>query len=537
MSASPSTTNDDPLPSAASLPADPAQLRQMIVELLATLQQERREREQLQHQLDLLLRRLYGVKSEKIDPNQLRLFDEPAVEPGPPPAVAHEEPADDERPRKRRGGGRKPLPEHLPRERSVRDVPEAERCCPECGVMRERIGEEVSEKLDFRPASLFVRQEVRPKYACRGCQAHVVIAPLPAEPIDKGIPGPGLLAFIAVGKYADHLPLHRQAGILRRYGVELSRKTMGAWMAKVAELLGPICREMILQVLLSKVIHTDDTPVRVLDATLPHARTGRFWVYLGDAAHRYVVFDFTPSRKRDGPCGFLKGFEGYLQADAFSGYDCVYAGSSGKIVEVACWAHARRKFHDARTSDASGAHQALAYIRRLYKIERDAVALAEAEAAPLDLYAARLKLRGEQSTKILADFKSWLDQQKIAALPKSPLGKAAAYTLSNWDALNRYVESGAVAIDNNAAERALRAIAVGRRNWTFLGADAGGNTAAVLYSIVQTCQLLGIDPLAYMTDVLDRISTHPAARIAELLPDHWQRLRDEAAATAAAASA
>lgn len=508
-----------------ALPDDPVILKQMIIELLATLKSERRERDQIASRLDLLLRRLYGPKSEKIDPNQLLLFDEPpeifAAATEPKPAVTEEKPAD-----KRKGHGRKSLPKQLPRVRVERDVPEAERCCPGCGELRQKFGEEVTETLDYRPSSLFVRQEARPKYACKRCEGHVVIAPKSAQPIDKGIPGPGLLAYITVSKHADHLPLNRLEGIIQRHGVEISRKTMGGWMPRVAELVSPIYQEMIRRVLESMVIHTDDTPVKVLDPKLDHARTGRFWVYLGDRSFPYCVFDYTPTHEREGPATFLKDYKGYLQADAFNGYDGIYVGSLGEIVEVACWAHARRKFHDAKTNDAARSHQMLAFIQRLYAIEREANELAEQKDQKDDLAKIRLRLRTERAKPILESLHAWLRTEKTNTLPKSAIGQAISYALSNWEALNRYVESGVLAIDNNAAERALRQIAVGRNNWTFLGGDQGGRTAAILFSMTGTCKLLDIDPYAYMQDVLDRIPTHPPDRIIELLPDHWQRLRE-----------
>jgi hypothetical protein len=281
-------------------------------------------------------------------------------------------------------------------------------------------------------------------------------------------------------------------------------------MACCAELLTPLFDEMVKRVLLSGVIHTDDTPVPVWDPTLPQTRTGRFWVYIGDIRNPYVVYDYTPRRTRDGPERFLKGFRGYLQADAFSGYDRLCAGPD--VIEVACWAHVRRKFFESRTSAPMLAHAALARIRQLYAVEHAAEELS-AEG--------RRALRQKDAVPLLTSFGEWLTEQGRHVLPKSPIGQAIAYAQSNWAALCRYPEQGELSIDNNLAERMLRAQAIGRRNWTFLGSDRGGRTAAVLYSLIATCKHHDIDPFAYLQDVLRRLPAHPAGELAEFLPDVW----------------
>jgi transposase len=412
--------------------------------------------------------------------------------------------------RRWRRRGRQRLPEHLPRERIEYELTAEELSCPDCGCARVKIGEEVSEQLEYVPASMRVLQHVRFRYACRGCQEHVAIAAKPPQPIDKGLPGPGLLAQTITSKYGDHLPLYRLEDIFARHGVELSRATLCGWMASSAELLTPLFNEMVKRVLLSLVIHTDDTTVPVWDPTLPHTRTGRFWVYVGDARHPYVVYDYTPRRTRDGPEDFLKGFRGYLQADAFSGYDRICAGPG--VSEVACWAHVRRKFFESRTSAPVPAHAALARIRQLYKIEHDAAELSADD---------RRALRQEEALPLLNAIEEWLTEQGRKALPKSPIGQAIAYAQSNWAALLRYTEHGDLSIDNNLAERMLRAQAIGRKNWTFLGSDRGGRTAAVLYSLTGTCKYHDIDPFAYLQDILRRLPTHPPDQFGELLPDVW----------------
>jgi transposase len=324
---------------------------------------------------------------------------------------------------------------------------------------------------------------------------------------------------------ATHTPLYRQEGILARHGVEISRKTMCDWMASVANLIEPITMRMRELVLQSKVIHTDDTSVPVQDRQLSKTRTGRLWTYLGDADHPYTLFDFTPTRSREGPEAWLDGYRGYLQADAFSSYDAMF--KIGKVIEVACWAHARRKFFEAKSTDAARAHQMMALVGQLYDIERKTkeeiqkrrVVEPELSAEHADgMLQAR---RQEQAAPILKQIDAWLDENARSALPKSPIGQAIAYTRSNWAALHRYLEAGCLAIDNNAAERAIKNVVIGRKNYLFCGSDEGGRTAATIYSITVTCKRLGLDPFRYLRDVLAAVSTHPAKDLDQLLPDRW----------------
>jgi transposase len=507
------------------LPTDLDSCHSLIRELLESLRQDRLLIGHMQHQLERLLRQRFGRSGEKIDPDQLLLFAAdilaepdaiqatepqpgPADDPPPTPAAAAKA--------KRKGHGRKPLPAHLERRRVVHDVPADELTCPDCGGHRQAFGEEVREQLDYIPASLVVIQHVRPKYACKACQANVIIADRLPEPIEKGLPGPGLLARVIVSKYADHLPLYRQEGILAREGVAISRQTMCGWMARCAELLKPIYDAMVKAVLQSKAIQTDDTPVDVLEPGREGARTGRIWIAIGDRDHRYWVYDFTPDRSGDGPARFFKDYRGYLQADAYTGYDALF--KHGKVIEVGCWAHVRRKFYEARTTDPHRAHRALAYIRRLYDVEADAQAAKRDDDA-------RRALRQERSVPILGELFAWLEGVRGQVLPKSPMGEAIGYALNQKAALLRYTEQGFLEIDNNASERGEKTIALGRKNWLFFGSEGGGATAAILFSLTETCKRLGIEPWAYLRDVLDRVSTHPASRIEELLPDRWEAIR------------
>jgi transposase len=504
----------------------------MIVQLLHEHQRKDRTIERLEYRLQEVLRRLYGRSSEKIDPKQLTLFTELLAQlKGEGPA----EPESVETPTPKpstpsKGHGRRKLPADLPRQRVVHDLPEVEKACPCCGQMRQVIGEEVSEQLDYEPAKVTVIEHVRLKYACRSCEAkaespQITTAEKPLMPIEKGLAAPGLLAYVIVSKWGDHLPLYRLERILERHGIEIARSTMCDWAAQSAAALKPLYDLMTECILRSKVLHTDDTPVDVLDRRLSQARTGRFWVYLGDDGHPYDVFTYTPTRSRDGPRIFLAGWgQGdprFLQADAFGGYDGIYAGEvGGRIIEVACWAHARRKFRDAQQSDGAASAQALASIRLLYDVEDQAKDLTAAE---------RARLRQASALPRLVQFKAWLESQQAErggpVLPKSPMGEAIQYALNQWAALTVYVTDGDLAIDNNASERALRRIAIGRKNWMFCGSDNGGATAAVLFSLIATCQRHRVDPFAYLRDVLTRIAAHPMNHLADLLPDQWDTRR------------
>lgn len=534
----PSTVNISVAPQASTLlPDDPVILKRMILELLETLKTAQREKDQLHHRLDQLLRRLYGPRAEKFDPNQPLLFpdlqgDAPAetipVVPLPPPATTDA----DRTPKKKNRHGRRVLPDNLPRVRQTYTLTEAQCACPECGSRRLKIGEEISEQLDYQPASLLVIEHVRETYACPKCQGCVTTADKPATPIAKGLPGPGLLAQIITSKYGDYLPLYRLERIFGRHGLELPRSTTCDWMAACAELLRPLYALMIRRVLQARVVHTDDTPLPVQDKSRDTTRQGRLWAYVGDRTHPYTVFDFTPNRSRDGPQQFLAGFAGFLQADAFAGYDGIYLASPGTIYEVACNAHARRKFFDARSSDSVRAHAALAWYRQLYGIEhaiQDELArLAKERSTPLpaeDADALTLAWRQQKAEPVLTQFHAWLKEQQRHpdVLPKSPIAVAINYALNNWDALVRYTQKGFLAIDNNIAEREMKRVAIGRKNFLFVGSDKGGQTAAVLFSFTSSCQRHKIDPFGYLRDVLSRLAAGNVQddALAALLPDRW----------------
>jgi transposase len=512
----------------AELQLRTAQLVAALNESTQTVEQQRELLDKLTHELALMKRWMFGSRRERFgadDPRQKSLF-EVGEQPGADleAAESEDESSEDEcgelrKKKKRRGHGRRPLPQFLPRKRVEHVVDGAELGCPDCGTRREKISEIVTEQLEYIPASLFVVEHVQITYACPPCQEHVITADKPPQPIEKGIPGPGLLAHIVAAKYARHMPLYRQEEDLARYGVLIRRSTLAGWMAGAAECLLPLYELMKRRVLASDVLGTDDTPVKVLDPELDHTRTGRFWAYIGDDRHPDVVYDYTRNHKRDGPETFLKDYAGVLQADAFSGYDAIYYGSNGKIVEAACCAHARRKFYEARETSPEAAHQALAFFGRLYAVEHDAQTFSPE---------ARRALRQEKSAPILNEQQAWLNETLPKLRPKSPIAGAIKYCLKNWDALCRFTSDGNIPIDNNRTERTLRAQAIGRKNWMFLGSDNGGRTAAVLYSFVASAKRHHLDSEAYLADVLGRLPaiTTPLA-LRDMLPERWAKSHPE----------
>lgn len=489
--------------------ADLATARALIATLQDELTKAQRENASLRHQLDVLCQRLFGKKSEKVDPRQLQLaLEQLANEPGPVAEPVEmdsgETPVRDHQ--RRRPTGRRPLPAHLPRQRVEIDVPDADKRCA-CGHARRRIGEAVSEKLEYVPASLRVMVTARLKYACPQCHEGVVEAAAPPQAVEKSLAGEGLLAHVVVSKYVDHLPLHRLAGIFARQGVDLSRTTLCGWVADVATALTPIGEHLRHEVTAATYLQTDDTPVTVLGDEGGSFK-GRLWTYL-DPLGQQVVFDATATHERDGPEVFLASFRGALQADAYAGYDALYR--SGRVLEIGCWAHARRRFVEALTTDPQAA-LVVALLQQLYQVER----------AGADLDAdGRWALRRDQSVPLLARIDAVRQDLARTVLPKSPLGDAVRYLTNQWTALQRFVDDGRVAIDNNRAENQLRVIAVGRKNWLFAGSLEGARRAALLYSLVQSCKLVDVPPFEYLKDVLLRIATHPHRLIGQLTPKAW----------------
>lgn len=406
------------------------------------------------------------------------------------------------RPRK---GRRSAFPAHLPVVRTVCELREEDRTCA-CGGALRPFGEEVSRELE-RVETAVVHEIARTKYACASCREGVVTAPWRGKVIEKGLLGPGFLAHVITERFGNHLPYYRLEGKYRGEGLELSRSVLCESMARCAELLEPIAEEVKREVLTSEVVHTDDTPVRLARSANGASRQARVWVYLNREGRHW--YEFTESRKRDGPQRVLADFTGFLQADAYGGYDGLYL--PGGATEVACWAHARRKFVDAEATDPVLAQEALDRIRQLFRIEEEAKELSDE---------VRRAVRQEQARPLLEAFKAWCDLAETQVLPKGPLGKAIIYAKNQWPALTRYLEDGRLALSNNAAERALRPLAVGRKNWLFFQREGGGRTAAILMTLLMTAKAAGIHPGDYFKDVLLRLST--CSDVQSLTPHGWK---------------
>jgi transposase len=495
-----------------SLPQDPEILKQMLVDV--TLQLDKTQR-----LLRQLLAAKTGVRSEQLNAEQLRLFaQELGVTSTSAEANGNDNSSDDDQPTgsnkdaaENEPRGRRPLASHLKRQRMVHDLAEEDKQCLDCGEDLRHIGEEVSERYEYIPAQLLVVEDACQKYAC---SCTVKTASKPARPIEKSTASASLLAHVVVSKIADHLPVHRQVKMFRRFGVEIADQTMCGWMRQTAELLDPLYQRLKRFVLSSKVVGTDDTPVKVLDRALPHTRKGRFWPYVGDRGHPAVVYDYTPTRERGGPEQFLKQYRGYLQADAYAAYDSFFTNPARGLVEVGCWAHARRHAYNARENEPTRMGAVLAYIAQLYGVEK--------RARRCGITGGELHLLRQQASRpVLEHLHTYLRKIRDQLLPKSDAGLAVAYILKNWAALTRYVDDGDLSIDNNHTERSLRGVALGRNNWTFLGSDRGGRTMAVLRSFVSSCELVKIDPFAWFHDVLSRIATHSIQKLDELLPHRW----------------
>jgi transposase len=519
------------------LPTDPVLLRKMLLELADILERERVELktakatvqaqtlriEKLEHRLARLLRVQFGRSSEKMDMAQLRLmFDEVET---PPPANDDSPPA---APRlERKGGSRAPLPAHLPRQTIEHQAGQCRAGCPGPVV---KIGEDVTEVLDYVPARFRVIRHVRPRMACRACE-QIRQAPAVDLPLPKVMASSALLAHLVVSRFCDHLPWYRQAKILDRSGVRIDRDLMSRWARKLAWLLAPLGDRLLAYIQESPKIHGDDTPVTVL-GTGEGSFTGHFWVYLrddrssGDNRPPAVVYRFSPDRSGSHPAAHLGQYRGYLQADGFAGYNALYRDPVTKaprdIVEVGCWSHARRKFTDILDKTPSPiAAEAVVRIGELFAIERDI------KGAPPDQ---RKRVRQQRAFPELQALKIWLEMQLAGVSSDSLLAKACRYPLNRWPAMVRYCDDGRLEISNNLVENALRGVALGRRNWMFIGSLKGGEASALFYSLVETCRLNGVEPEAWFTDVIARIGAHPINRVDELLPWHWQAARDMAQA-------
>ena len=500
--------------SADKLPKNLVELRALLLKTRTELQQAKAtlkhrdlEIEQLKLQLAKLRRRQFGRSSEKFAEQiaQLELRLQSLGE----PAVLSTQPPVSRKPSARKPS-RRPLPGHLPRD-VVTHSPDSH--CPDCGGILKRLGEDVSEVLEYVPARFKVIRHVRPKLSCGCCQT-IVQVPAVSRPIEGGMAGAGLLSHVLVSKYADHLPLYRQSVIYAREGVELERSTLADWVAQLSRLLDPLAQAMGRPGLGGTTRTADDTPIPVLAPVMGRPTTGRLWTYVrdqrpaGQDTPPAVWFQYSPDRKGIHPQQHLKHYRGALHADGYAGFNHLYV--DGEVIEVACWAHVRRKFYDIMQSTGSPiATAAIERIAMLYAIEKDV------RGKPPDH---RKTVRQARAGPLLAELKTWLHEQLTLVSAKSSLAQAIGYTLPRWAALTRYLADGHLEIDNNAAERSLRTVALGRKNYLFAGSDAGGERAALIYSLIGTARLNDINPQDYLTYVIERIADHPINRVDELLP-------------------
>jgi transposase len=501
------------LPDLNILPADA--LRALILAQHEQLLSREREIEHLTLLLAKLHRMQFGRKSEKlqrqIEQLELRLEElesnrsekEPnAPESAPVPASATPTVAKP---------ARRALPDHLPRE--TRTHTPKETVCPQCQGELRKLGEDIAEMLEYVPASFEVVRHVRTKMSCTKCDC-IVQAEAPSRPIERGLAGPGLLAHVLVSKYADHLPLYRQSEIYARQGVELERSTLADWVGGCSRLLAPLVEALRRYVISAGKLHADDTPVPVLAPGQGRTKTGRLWTYVrddrpaDDTAAPAVWFAYSPDRKGEHPERHLRKFRGTLQADAYAGFNQLY--EDGRIQQAACWAHARRHFYDLEQAHSSPvAREALERIGALYGVEE------QIRGQPPD---ERRRVRQERSKPLLDSLREWFEATLPKLSRKSDTTAAIRYALSRWEALTRFVDDGHIEMDNNAAERSLRGVALGRKNYLFAGSDAGGERAAAIYSLIGSAKLNGLDPEAYLREVLTRIADHPINGIEELLP-------------------
>lgn len=502
------------------LPDDVQALKQMLTErdaevasYRAAITTHKAEIELLKMQIARLRRMKFGRSSEKIDAqiSQLELLIEQLETTAPPSAATAVASIKSEM--KKIAPARRPLPAHLERE-VVTNTPPCD--CPACGAAMKQIGEDVAEVLERVPARFKVIRYVRPKLSCSRCDT-IVQQPAVSLPIARGLAGSSLLAHVLVSKYADHLPLYRQSQMFEREGIDLPRSTLADWVGGVNVLIDPLIEALGRYVLAADKLHADDTPVPVLEPGRGTTRTGRLWAYVrddrpsGHADPPAVWFRYSPDRKGERPRLHLKSFKGILQADGYAGFDQLY--QAGKIVEAACWAHARRKFYDIlEASQSPIAAEAIDRIGQLYGIEQD-IRGADAEH--------RAQIRQQRAKPLLDSLHAWLHATLTTVSAKSDIAVATRYALARWPALTLYCTDGRIEIDNNAVERAIRAVALGRKNYLFAGSDAGGQRAASMYSLLGTAKLNDVDPEAYLTWVLKQIADHPVAQVEALLPWHF----------------
>ena len=502
---------------------------EMVMAMLSQLQSKNIE---LVLKLMRLERERSGRKSERMDPNQIslmleRLVGEATEESDLAATEAEQKSLDAERkaldePVARQVPRRRRPSKNLPRRVIRHELPIEERRCPCCGEPMGEIGEDASEIVELIPAQFLVEEHRRAKYACSRCKETVRTAPGPVKSIEKGLPGPGLLAHVVVSKYEQHLPLTRLVEIYRRGGLQTSRSTLCGWVKAVAADVQPIVERISEKALTSTELQIDGSGLRVLDRDDPQGiRRGTMWCSVGD--RRYVVFRYAKDGTgQEGPWRYLEGRQGYVQADASNVFDRLYNGRKAEATEVGCLAHARRKYYDLVDSDVRVAYP-LKLIGQLYQVED----LADRRRLRLE---ERLELRQARSTPIMDRYHRWLQRMLSREPPASTLAKACAYSSNHWEALTRFLSDGRLPLDNNLCESQIRSLARGRRNYLFAGSDAGAERAAILYSLLRTCALHRIDGLAYLRDVLGKLASGWLdSRLDELLPENWSPAPNEPA--------
>ena len=493
------------------LPSNPDDLRKFAARLLTDLKHRDLKIAKLEHQLAGLRRDRFGASSEALDQLQLSLEDEEiaAAREEPDPARAADAgKATKDKPK------RKPLPDRLPRNEEVLSPGDT---CGDCGGSLKALGEDVTEELEYIPGRFVVNRIVRPRKVCSCCDRFHQ-APLPSRPIERGRPGPGLLAHVLTAKYADHLPLYRQSRIFQREGIDLDRSTLAGWVGQSAGLLQPLAAAIGRHVLEGQAVFADDTPVKMQAPGTGKTKTARLWVYARDErpwagpAPPAAWYRFSVDRKGRHPVDHLSGFKGWIHADGYAGYNDLYR--SGHVDEVACMAHIRRKFVDAvKTQGSDIAEEAIRRIASLYAIEK------QIRGSPPD---ERVRIRQAEAKPLLDDLDQWLKEQLSKISGKTPLAAAIRYAVTRLKRHKPYLENGILEIDNNTAERAIRGIALGRKNYLFMGSKGGGKSAAIIYTLIETAKLNGVNPEAWLTDVLSRIADHKINRIGELLPWNFE---------------
>jgi len=486
-----------------SLPDDPSELRSVAVQLVATVKSQALRIAKLEHQLAGHRRHRFGSTSETMDQLELKLEEEEIAAATIAPTVSDDTVATPKNKPKR-----KALPDSLPRNEEVLSPGDA---CGECGGTLKTLGEDITEELEYVPGRFVVNRFIRPRMACACCEA-ICQAPLPSRPIERGRPGPGLLAHVLVNKYADHCPLYRQSQIFNREGIDLDRSTLSDWVGKSAALLEPLAETIGRYVQRGQAIFADDTPIKM--QAKGKCKTARIWTYVRDERPwagddpPAAWYQFTVDRKGEHPAKHLADYKGWMHADGYAGFNDLYR--SGEVHEVACMAHIRRKFTDLYQSEGSViAEEAIKRIAGLYAVEKAARGHAPD---------ARVRLRQARAKAIFDDLEVWLQAQLPKISDKSDLAKAIRYALTRMKKLRPYLDHGFLELDNNSAERSMKPVALGRKNYLFVGSQGGGKSAAIAYSLIETAKLNGVDPQAWLTDVLGRIADHKITRLDELLP-------------------